>query len=315
MPLMTRRALLNASLAGAAGLSLATLAGRPAFSRAVRTPITSSRLSDALFLVDGAGGNVVVATAPDSVLMVDGGLAERSSDLLGRIGAESRRRRVTTLFNTHWHWDHSGSNEALARSGATLIAHENTKLWLGAEINSQWENRTYAPRPASAWPTNTFFYDSKQLSFGNQTLEYGYLPQAHTDGDIYVLFPRENVLVAGDVVSGGSYPIADYCTGGWLGGMIAGLKTLIKKADAATRIVPGSGPLRARADLEVQLDVCFTALQRIAESYYKGQTWEELVASQPTREFDANWGNPQLFLQTAYEGAWNHINEIRRVTR
>jgi hypothetical protein len=33
------------------------------------------------------------------------------------------------------------------------------------------------------------------------------------------------------------------------------------------------------------------------------------------RDFDARWGTPDTFLRLAYEGAWYHINEIRRVTR
>lgn len=313
--MLTRRSLLTASLAGTAGLSLSALASRMAFARTPRTPIQVTGLTESLHLLEGAGGNVVAATSSDSVLLVDGGLAERSPELLKRVAAETGRRRIQTLLNTHWHWDHTGSNEALARAGATIIAHENTKLWLGAEIISKWENRTYPPRPARALPTQTFFYGSKQLSFGNQTVEYGFLPQAHTDGDIYVFFPSQNVLVAGDVVSGGGYPIVDYCTGGWLGGMINGLKALIKMSDAQTRIVPGTGPVRTRADLDAQLDMCFTVLSKIGESYYKGQTWEQLVESRPTRDLDAKWGNPGLFLKLAYEGAWNHVNEIRRVTR
>jgi hypothetical protein len=97
--------------------------------------------------------------------------------------------------------------------------------------------------------------------------------------------------------------------------MINGLQTLIKLSDAQTRIVPGAGPLRTRADLEAQLDMCFTVLSKISDSYYKGQTWDQLAESRPTRDLDSKWGNPDLFLKIAYEGAWNHINEIRRVTR
>jgi glyoxylase-like metal-dependent hydrolase (beta-lactamase superfamily II) len=237
--------------------------------------------------------------------------------LLKRIFAETGQRRVQQLVNTHWHWDHTGSNEALAKSGAGILAHENTKLWLGTEIISRWEGRTYEPRPASALPTQTFFYDddAKPLTFGGQKIEYSVMPGAHTDGDIYLFFPRQNVLVGGGVISGGQYPLVDYVTGGWLGGMIGGLKAMLKKGDANTRFVPGSGPLRTRADLEAQIDVCFTALSKIGESYYKGQTWDELVASKPMRDFDARWGNPDTFLRLAYEGAWYHINEIRRVTR
>jgi glyoxylase-like metal-dependent hydrolase (beta-lactamase superfamily II) len=322
---MSRRALIQASFAAAGasasvgfvGAVLAPVA-RAATGRAKSlTPILSSPLGDDLFLFQGAGGNVVAARSGDGLLLVDGGSADRSRELLKRVSGETGQRKVTQLVNTHWHWDHTGSNESLAKSGATILAHENTKLWLGAEIVSTWEGRTYPPRPALALPTQTFFYDAdaKPLSFGGQTLEYSVMPGAHTDGDLYVFFPKQNVLVAGDVVSGGEYPLVDYTTGGWLGGMIGGLKAMLKKGDANTRFVPGSGSLRTRADLEAQLDLCFTALSRIGESYYKGQTWEELVASKPTREFDTRWGNPDTFLRLAYEGAWNHINEIRRVTR
>ncbi len=206
------------------------------------------------------------------MLLVDGGSRERSSELLKRVFAETGQRRVQQLVNTHWHWDHTGSNEALAKSGAAILAHENTKLWLGTEIISKWEGRTYEPRPANALPTQTFFYDAdaKPLTFGEQKLEYSIMPGAHTDGDVYVFFPRQNVLVGGGVVSGGEYPLVDYVTGGWLGGMIGGLKAMLKKGDANTRFVPGSGPLRTRADLEAQIDVCFTALSKIARQLLQG---------------------------------------------
>ncbi len=318
---MSRRTLLQTSL-GAAGASvsagfLGALIAPAAAARTRRDPIQATPLADDLFLFQGAGGNVVAAKSADGLLLVDGGTAERTGELLKRVAAETGQRRVLQLVNTHWHWDHTGSNEALARAGATILAHENTRLWLSEEVISKWEGRTYPARPARAQPTQTFFYDAdaKPLSFGGQTLEYSVMPGAHTDGDLYVFFPRQNVLVAGDVVSGGEYPIVDYCTGGWLGGMIGGLKAMLKKGDANTRFVPGRGGVRTRADLEAQIDVCFTALSKISESYYKGQTWDELVASKPTRDFDARWGNPDTFLRLAYEGAWNHINEIRRVTR
>jgi len=265
--------------------------------------------------IEGAGGNVVAATSSDGVLLVDGGSAERSADLLRLVAQETGRRPVQTLLNTHWHWDHTGSNETLGKAGASIIAHENTRLWLGAEVISKWEDRTYPPRPARALPTKTFFYDTQHLSFGNETLEYGHLPQAHTDGDIYVFFPNQNVLVAGDVACVGRYPIVDYCTGGWLGGMVNGLKTLIAKADDNTRIIPGTGPVLTRADLRSQLDMCFTVLSKMGESYYKGETYEDFLASRPTRDFDAQWGNPDAFLRMAYDGAWYHVGEIRRVAR
>ncbi|MEJ1965055.1 MAG: MBL fold metallo-hydrolase [Gammaproteobacteria bacterium] len=319
--MLTRRSLLQASL-GAAGASasagfLGSLVASAAVARTPATAIQATPLADDLFLFQGAGGNVVVAKSSDGLLLVDGGSRERSAALMKRINAETGRARVQQVVNTHWHWDHTGSNELLSKGGASILAHENTRLWLGTEIISAWEGRTYPPRPPAALPTQTFFYDAdaRPLSFGGQTLQYSLMPGAHTDGDIYVFFPSQNVMVGGDVISGGEYPIVDSTTGGWLGGMIGGLKAMLKKGDANTRFVPGSGPVRTRADLQAQIDVCFTALSKIGDSYYKGQTWDELVASKPMADFNARWGNPDTFLRLAYDSAWNHINEIRRVTR
>jgi len=169
-------------------------------------------LSDSLHLFQGAGGNVVAAAAAGAVLLVDGGLEEDSAALLGQVAAVTGAAKVELLLNTHWHWDHTGSNAALGKAGAQIIAHENTRLWLATRVDSKWEHRIYPPQPARALPTQTFFYGPQKRSFGGQDVEYTIMPQAHTDGDIYVFFPRENVLVAGGVVTGGSYPLPDYCT-------------------------------------------------------------------------------------------------------
>ncbi|MGB6451545.1 MAG: MBL fold metallo-hydrolase, partial [Steroidobacteraceae bacterium] len=268
MTLITRRRVIDTALAGAASLAISPFELRTAEAKVSAAPITSTPLGNSLYLYSGAGGNVVAASGPDGALMVDGGLAERTRELLRRVTSDTGRRRVDILFNTHWHWDHTGSNERLARQGAKIVAHENTKEWLGAEIISKWENRTYEPRPAIARPTQTFYYGTQHLSFAGESLEYGIMPEAHTDGDIYVFFPRENVLVGGGVVAGGRYPIIDYCTDGWLGGMTEGLQMLIGKCDGQTRIVPESGPVRSRADLAAQLDMCSTVLDRIFSSYY-----------------------------------------------
>ncbi|MFO7275755.1 MAG: MBL fold metallo-hydrolase [Pseudomonadota bacterium] len=309
---LTRRGLLHAALGGAAFLGLRSTSG---FAKTGSFTIRSAPLAEGLTLFEGAGGNVVTLSGPDGVLMVDGGLAEASRQLQRAVADQTGGSPVRLLFNTHWHWDHTGSNESLAAAGAKILAHENTRLWLGTEIISKWENRTYPRRPEQALPTETFHYDSKRIDFGGRQIEYGYLMQAHTDGDIYVHFPDQNVIVAGDVVATGSYPILDYSTGGWLGGMIDALKVLIDKCDGETRIVPGKGPPVTRAALEAQREMCLTVYERIGESYYRGETWEELVASRPTREFDETWGDPAVFLHTAYEGAWGHITELRRPRR
>ena len=308
---VTRRTVLQGAVTAGLG---AAMGWRGALADVAPAPITHTALADTLHLFEGAGGNVLAAGGADGVLLVDGGLAARSAELLQQVRAATGKGRVQALFNTHWHWSHTGSNEALGKAGARIIAHENTRLWLGTHVDSRWEQRIYPPLPAVARPTQTFYYGAQKFPFAGGDIEYGLMTQAHTDGDIYVFFPRENVIAAGGVVAGGSYPLTDWCTDGWLGGMVEGLSLLIGKADGETRIIPGEGPVRTKADLVAQRDMCQEVLGRIGTSYFRGDTWEQFSASHPTREFDAQWGNPDPFLRTAYDGAWYHVNEIRRFT-
>jgi glyoxylase-like metal-dependent hydrolase (beta-lactamase superfamily II) len=316
LALYSRRKLLRVGVAGATGLAAATVLPRLGLAKATDSrgdpAIIHTALSDSLHLFEGAGGNVVALAAPEGVLLVDGGLEQYSQALLGQVAAVTGRGKVELLLNTHWHWDHTGANALLGKAGTKIIAHENTRLWLGTRVDSKWEHRIYPPQPPFALPTQTFFYGAQQHSFGGQDVAYAIMPQAHTDGDIYVFFPRENVLVAGGVVTGGSYPLPDYCTGGWLGGMIDALKTILAKTNAQTRIVSGLGATRSRADVQAQLDMCTAVMAKIAAHYYKGGSWQQFQDSKPTAEFDAQWGNPEPFLQMAYDGAWYHVNELRR---
>lgn len=269
-------------------------------------------LGEGLDLVQGFGGAVLVSRGSDGVALIDGGSMERSADLLALV----RDRTGATpalLFNTHCHRDQVGSNPALGKAGARIVAHENTKLWLGTEIISKWEGKVHAPLPTEALPNSTFYYDEQVLQF-NEELRYGVLPQAHTDGDIYVFFPARNILMAGDVASA-SYPVFDYSTNGWIGGMINGLNTLLGIIDDETRVITSSGAELRKAQLQEQVDMLYVMIDRIGTHYYAGGSFAEFLASAPSKDFDARWGDPTLFLATAYESAWGHVTEVRRFRR
>jgi cyclase len=303
---MHRRRFLQLSTLTAIGGALP----RMAIAQGAAAPWTE--LGEGLALVQGFGGAVLVSHGSDGVALVDGGSSERSADLLALV--KDRAGAVPSLlFNTHCHRDQVGSNAALGQAGARIIAHENTKLWLGTEIISKWENKVYAPLPASALPNSTFYYDEQTLRF-NEEIRYGVLPQAHTDGDIYVFFPARNILMAGDVASPG-YPLLDYSTNGWIGGMINGLNILLPMCNDDTRIITSSGAELRKGQLQEQVDMLYAMIDKIGTHYYAGGSLAEFIASKPTADFDARWGDPALFLATAYESAWGHVTEVRRFRR
>jgi cyclase len=305
-----RRGFLRSIAGGAAGVALAHRAFPQTGSASTNTPLEVTKLTDTFLLITGAGGNVLAVLGPDSVLLVNGGSAERSDELLKLVADQSGGKRVKVLFNTCWHPQHTGSNEALGKAGAKIIAHENTKLWLGTEIDCGWQKRTYEPHPKLALPNQTFYTGEQKMMFGKEPVEYGYMLQAHTDGDIYVYFPGPNILAAGDVVSSGSYPIVDYTTGGWLGGLITGQKALLKVTNADTRIVPGSGPVIKQADLDTENQMLGTVRDRLVKLMKQGLGPKEMIAAAPTKDFDEKWGNPDLFIELAYRGLWGHVREL-----
>ena len=299
-----RRAFLKELLAGAVTASLLPL-GLPAAAHASSTALNVVPLDDHLRLITGAGGNVLVAETAEGLLLVDGGNAASSSELLKLLG---KVRPVRVLINTHWHPDQTGSNEALAKGGTKIIAHANTKLWLSTEIDVQWQKKVYPPRPAIALPTEILYTQAK-LDFGGTKLEYGHLPQAHTDGDLYVFLPERNVLFTGDVMHAHAYPIVDWSTGGWIGGMTNAARKLLDVADASTRIVPGLGPVQTKADLQAQFDMLDVVRGRLIALLKQGMSAADMIAAKPTAEFDAKWGDPTLLIRNAYPGLWAHVRE------
>jgi glyoxylase-like metal-dependent hydrolase (beta-lactamase superfamily II) len=304
----SRRDFVQAILSAAGGLALAPGRGVAA-AQLPRQPGVVP-LAPNLRLVSGFGGNVVVMKGSDGLLMVNGGAAPHSTHLLRSIGeATGVGQRVQVLFNTDWHPDHTASNEILGAAGTRIIAHEHTKQYLGAELFVDWQNLTYKPLTAKGLPTQTF-YTKGSMTFGDERIEYGHLGQAHTDGDIYVFFPDSNVLVAGDVLAVGKYPIADYTTGGWLGGLAAATKTLLDLTNAETRVVPGHGPVQTRADVQAQHEMLLAVRDKLTKMMRQGLGSKDMLAAGVTREFDTTWGDPELFVSTSYRGLWLHVREL-----
>jgi cyclase len=314
-----RRRFLIAALSSAAGLTLSTTAQlplplatvastflpRPAFASDAKA-IVATPLTDNLFLLSGAGANVVAATSPEGLTLVDGGLEKHSKGLVKTALQATKTRRVTTLFNTHWHPEQTGSNESLGKSGARIISHVNTKLWLTRRITVGWRPGTYGPFDTRALPADTF-YSTANMTLGDEHVDYGYLAQAHTDGDIYVFFRKANVLVGGGVVSADRWPILDYETGGWIAGLVAGLDSLIKLADDQTRIVPADGPVLTRADLQAQRTSYFTIYERLVKCLTQGLSPAEALATDPAKGINPRWGDSQSFLTMAFKSLWGHL--------
>ena len=188
------------------------------------------------------GTNVLALSTPDGLVLVDSGAPELGERLLGSLRQLAPDGRVRTVLNTHWHPENTGANDLLRQAGAAIVAHENTRLWMATPTWMPAEDRYRPPRPEPAHPTETFYVDGS-MAAGGERIDYGYLIEAHTSADIYVFFRGANVLAVGDVASPARDPVLDYLTGAWIGGRVDAMDRLLGLSDAATRIVPGFGPV------------------------------------------------------------------------
>jgi len=265
--------------------------------------IAVTRLGPEAVVITGAGANVVAAADADGVTMIDAGLAEHSQALLDAVSGAFDGRPVHTLFNTHWHPEQTGANLELARAGARIVSQVNTRLWLGTDVKRPWEDFVHEPLPAEARPQVTFFDMGREVDLAG--VECGHLLQAHTDGDCYVFLPEANVLAIGGVIAGDRWPLIDWWTGGWFGGLVEGLETLLQIADEDTLIVPAEGPVIRRAELEAQRDMYAELFVRFRdELLFKGLSPAEAVAARPTAGWHPDWPNRDEFVTLAFQSLW-----------
>ena len=315
----TRRQILRAAIGGAAGIVLGAGVRRAPAAQA-QTALESTgtlRLADDVFVVRIPGeANVVAHTGAAGVLLVDGCSANGSAALMKAVASLPGAGPVHTIFNTHWHPEQTGSNEQLGKAGRTIIAHENARLWLTTDVTWPWDGRRFKRLPKIAQPNKTFYQTGTLEALSTGTPErrsldvrYGHIPDAaHTDGDLYVYFQQQNVLAVGDAVSGRGWPVVDWATGGWIGGIVGGLERLRALANEETRIVPGRGPVLGLADLKAQYEMYVTIYDRLTQLLNKGSGPSEAVAARPTKEFDAQMGQPDEFVRRAFESLWAYLS-------
>ncbi len=292
-----RREFLQSLAAGAVALSLP----RALFGQ---TSLAAAKLTDKVTLITGAGNNIIALAGEGGSLLVDCGDGAHAQEVLGLAGGVKR------VINTHWHLESTGANDAMAKAGAKIGSHVNTELWMTQEIIHDWEKKVFPPRAKEALPTDTF-YTTGKTTFGGEPVEYGLLPMAHTDGDIYVYFTQSNVLVAGDVVQPGRLPLLDWPTGGWIGGMQEAQRTLLKLANDSTKIVPGSGAVMSKAELQASLDLVTKVREHLVKLVKQGMGPQDLIAAKVMKDFEGQLaGDPEPFLYTAYRGIYAHAREL-----
>jgi cyclase len=276
-----------------------------ASARQVAARITTTDLGGAT-LLQGAGCNVIAIPGPDGALMIDGGRAANAEALLAAVKSATGTSRIHTLINTHWHPEQTGANHAVGRAGGVIFAHEKTATYLGNTVYSSVAfTGKLPPLPKEARPNRTTRGDGS-MEFGGpaasersesrgQQIDYGYMPAAHTDGDLYVHVPKLNLLAVGGVVSAEGWPLLDYRNGAWLGGRVRALERLARLVTPDTRVVPADGRVMTGTEIVRHRDMYQQLFETMIGYLNMGLGPEDAVVRNPLKPYEAEFGDASAF--------------------
>lgn len=222
-------------------------------------------LTERVRLFLGGGGNTAVYLHGREALVVDpkmGDFARR----LRRDVQDGLGRKVRRIVLTHVHDDHSKGVAAFPDVGAVLV-HPNTRARLVAA--------DLAGAGTERWVPYADVGGEVKLFLGGEEVRVKYLGVAHTDGDLVVLFVKERVLVAGDLVLNGYEPYGDTANGGDLLSFRKALDELMKLD--FDQVVPGHGEVMDRAGAQAYRDYLAAAEGAVREQVAQGASEDQAV--------------------------------------
>lgn len=233
----------------------------------------TEKVSENVYKIFGAGGNTTAFVRSDGVVLVDTKLGNNGAAILAKV-REFTDKPVTMIINTHSHPDHIGSNQEIDTA-------------LGGNVQVVVQAKT-AERMA-AMPTNAkvsqSFEDRLTLGSGKDQIDLYYFGPAHTDGDAFIVFPQEKVLLMGDVMAWDMGPLIDPGSGGSMLAASTTVGRLVQTVTGVDKVVEGHGHVNTWAGLQRYLaytqKIAEVARKAVDENLDYQQAYDKYFANDP----------------------------------
>jgi cyclase len=237
-----------------------------------------NKVKEGIYHAVGTGSLAVVGNSSfivndNDVIVVDDHVSPAAAWVLLEEIKEVTNKPVTTVINTHFHFDHAHGNQIFAPN-VQIIGHEFTRRMLlsnsigmplyqnyltglpgqidglkkriateadaaaKAKLQTQLqvsENNLASQKELKPTPPNVTLSTQMTLYRGNREIQIRFLGRGHTAGDVVVFLPSERVVMTGDFLTSGLSNMSDSYPEEWASSLDA-----LKKLDFDT-VLPGHG--------------------------------------------------------------------------
>jgi cyclase len=256
--------------------------------RRTNTPVKTTKLYDNVYLLQGAGGNMALQTGPEGNLLIDASFAP-AVPRFARPSPPSAKTRPA-LINTHWHGDHTGGNEGLARGRLHHLRPQKTRERLSTPQTMKMFHTTTPAAPVPALCRRSPSTTPCTLAQRRLARPGPLRPGAHRHRHLHP-------LSQGRCAARGRHLVQRHLS---VHRRRHGRhhrrhdprrrERLWPWPAASTKIIPGHGPLGTKAaDCRSIHDMLAACATRWRAQGGRRQRAEEAVAKKPTAEFDAAW--------------------------
>ena len=237
-----------------------------------------NKVRESIYHAVGTGSLAVVGNSSfivndNDVIVVDDHVSPAAAWVLLEEIKEVTNKPVTTVINTHFHFDHAHGNQIFAPN-VQIIGHEFTRRMLlsnsigmplyqnyvtglpgqidglkkriaseadaaaKAKLQTQLqvaENNLASQKELKPTPPNVTLATQMTLYRGSREIQIRFLGRGHTAGDVVVLLPNEKVVMTGDFLTSGLSNMSDSYPEEWVTSLDA-----LKKLDFDA-VLPGHG--------------------------------------------------------------------------
>ena len=207
------------------------------------------RLSEKLFVLLNdpmsndmqTGGNTAVFVTASGVVLVDTKIAGYGPDIIDLVDTITHKP-ITTIINTHTHYDHSGTNTEFPDT-VEFVVHENTLAQMSRATCEPVTNCDAFKGENAKYLPQTTYADRHTLFSGDDRVDLYHFGRGHTDGDTFVVFPSAGVVHTGDMFQRKSLPFIDVVNGN--GSAVefgATLEKAVAGISGVSVVIPGHNP-------------------------------------------------------------------------